>query len=89
MRFAIGKLEYFNKLGFDTEIWRKSVDGTQALVHAEFALTAADKNRLEIYDAQSEAFRALLASPEWTKEEYVQDIYSDEEIEVLEDSLPQ
>ena len=70
MKFAIGDLEYFNSLGFNTEHWRKSVDGTKAMAHAEFVLTLADKEKIEIYDIQSENFRALLASPEWTKEEY-------------------
>lgn len=70
MKFAIGDLEYFNSLGFNTEHWRKSVDGTKAMAHSEFVLTLANKEQLEIYDIQSESFRALLASPEWTKEEY-------------------
>ena len=78
MKFAIGDLEYFNSLGFNTEHWRKSVDGKKAMAHAEFVLTLADKSKLEIYDIQSEDFRTLLASPEWTKEEYVEDVYSDE-----------
>ena len=78
MKFAIGDLEYFNSLGFNTEHWRKSVDGTKAMAHAEFVLALADKNQLEIYDIQGESFRTLLASPEWTKEEYVEDVYSDE-----------
>lgn len=82
MKFAIGDLEYFNSLGFNTEHWRKSVDGTKAMAHSEFVLTLADKNELEIYDIQSESFRELLASPEWTKEEYVTDPFSDEEITV-------
>ena len=78
MKFAIGDLEYFNSLGFNTEHWRKSVDGTKAMAHSEFVLALADKNQLEIYDIQGESFRTLLASPEWTKEEYVEDVYSDE-----------
>lgn len=78
MKFAIGDLEYFNSLGFNTEHWRKSVDGTKAMAHAEFVLTLADKSKIEIYDIQGESFKELLASPEWTKEEYVEDVYSDE-----------
>ena len=78
MKFAIGDLEYFNSLGFNTEHWRKSVDGTKAMAHSEFVLALADKNQLEIYDIQGESFKTLLASPEQTKEEYVEDVYSDE-----------
>ena len=81
MKFAIGELEYFNSLGFNTEHWRKSVDGTKAMAHAEFLLTLADKNELEIYDIQEESFRELLASPEWTKEEYAlpEEMFEEEE----------
>lgn len=82
MKFAIGDLEYFNSLGFNTTHWRKSVDGTKAMAHSEFVLTLADKEQLEIYDIQGEDFRALLASPEWSKEEYVKDPFSDDEITV-------
>ena len=81
MKFAIGDLEYFNSLGFNTEHWRKSVDGTKAMAHAEFVLTLADKNEIEIYDIQSESFKELLASPEWTKEEYAlpEEMFEEEE----------
>lgn len=85
MKFAIGDLEYFNSLGFNTEHWRKSVDDTKAMAHAEFILTLADKSKLEIYDIQSEDFRTLLASPEWSKEEYVTDPFSDEEVTVKDE----
>ena len=83
MKFAIGDLEYFNSLGFNTEHWRKSVDGTKAMAHAEFLLTLADKNELEIYDIQGKSFRELLASPEWTKEEYAlpEEMFEEEEEE--------
>lgn len=78
MKFAISNLSYYDSLGFNTEHWRKSVDGTKAMAHSEFVLTLADKEQLEIYDIQSKSFKELLASPEWTKEEYVEDVYSDE-----------
>ena len=79
MKFAIGDLEYFNSLGFNTEHWRKSVDGTQAIVHSEFAEVLCENDKIDIYDFQDKEFRELLASPEWTKEEYVKDPFSDEE----------
>ena len=81
MKFAISNLSYYDSLGFNTEHWRKSVDGTKAMAHAEFVLTLADKNEIEIYDIQDEDFRALLASPEWTKEEYAlpEEMFEEEE----------
>ena len=69
MRFCIGELEYFNSLGFDTEHWRKSVDGTKALVHASFALVVCDENKLDIYNHNSSELKEILNSEEWTHKE--------------------
>jgi len=37
---------------------------------AEFVLSAANKSEVDVYDVRSEEFKTLLASSEWTKEEY-------------------
>lgn len=70
MKFAIAEKAYLDILGFITEPLRHSVDGTKVLAHAEFILSAAEKSKVEVYDVQSPEFKELLASPEWTKEEY-------------------
>ncbi|QPI17131.1 hypothetical protein [Staphylococcus phage vB_StaM_SA1] len=37
MKFAIANVEFFDKLGYNTEHWRKSVDGTLTICHLEYA----------------------------------------------------
>ena len=69
MKFAIGSLEYFNSLGFNTEHWRKSVDGTLAMVHYDFAKVLCDDSQLEIYQHDSQEFEAILNSEAWTQQE--------------------
>lgn len=69
MRFCIGELNYFQAIGFDTKYWRKSVDGTKAMCHAEFALTLANPEYLEIYEHNDPAFTELLQSDIWTEQE--------------------
>ena len=69
MKFAIGKVSYYESLGFNTENWRKSIDGTQAIVHAEFAEVLCEDDKIDIYDFQDETFKELMSSPEWTEQE--------------------
>lgn len=70
MKFAIASLEYWNALGYDTTHWRKSVDGTLAMCHYNFAVLA-DENEIEVYDVASQEFKDLLASEVWSKQEYI------------------
>lgn len=37
MKFAIANVEFFDKLGYNTEFWRKSIDGTLTICHLEYA----------------------------------------------------
>ena len=36
MKFSIATVEFWQSVGFDTTNWRKSIDGTKALVHDKF-----------------------------------------------------
>lgn len=70
MIFCIGLVEYFNSIGFDTTDWRKSVDGTKAIVHENFVkvlIPEGDAN-LTYYAYPSVELDDLLNSPEWTNE---------------------
>lgn len=73
MKFAIGNTEYFNSLGFDTTHWRKSLDGTQSVVHYDTVQFLADKSEITIYRHDDEAFGKVMMSKEWTEqvEEYI------------------
>lgn len=73
MNFAIGNTEYFNLLGFDTTHWRKSLNGTQSVVHYDTVQFLADESEITIYRHDDEAFREVMMSKEWT-EQVVEDI---------------
>ena len=70
MRFAIAPTQYFHDLGFDTTHWRKSLDGSKAICHAEFALTLGSKNNMEIYEHNSKELQEILQGEEWSNSEY-------------------
>ncbi|MFD2829246.1 hypothetical protein [Corticicoccus populi] len=68
MKYSIGKLLYFNELGFNTEHWRKSLNGEYAVVHYDTVKFVVDKDRLELYNHNSEEFIRLMNSSEWSEE---------------------
>jgi len=37
MKFVIANVEFFEKLGYSTKYWRKSVDGNKTICHLEYA----------------------------------------------------
>jgi hypothetical protein len=73
MKFCISTIQYFESVGFSTTDWRKSVDGTKAIVHLEYAQTLipnieTDKN-VQIYECPSDELNNLLSSSEWSVKE--------------------
>lgn len=73
MRFCIANVEYFETVGFDTTDWRKSVDGTKAIVHYNYVkvlIPESDVN-LTLYSYPSVELDTILNSPEWTSEEVI------------------
>lgn len=68
MNFAIGNTEYFNTLGFDTTHWRKSLDGTQTVVHYDTVQFLADESEITLYRHDDESFREVMMSKEWTEQ---------------------
>ena len=71
MKFVIAEVEFFQRLGYNTKYWRKSVDGKKTICHLEYAEILAhdlDKNEnVQIVDA-SEA-QDIMATDEWSWEE--------------------
>lgn len=64
MKFCIATVAFWQSIGFDTEYWRTSTDGTKALCHSKFASTLVniDGNpNISTYDIDSEAFQQILA----------------------------
>lgn len=68
MNFAIGNTEYFQSLGFNTEHWRKSLDGTSAVVHYDTVQFLADESQITLYRHDDQAFKDVMMSKEWTEE---------------------
>ena len=71
MKFVIANVEFFERLGYSTKYWRKSLDGSRTICHLEYAEILAhdlDKNEnVQIVDA-SEA-QDIMATDEWSWEE--------------------
>ena len=68
MNFAIGNTEYFNSLGFDTTHWRKTLNGTQSVVHYDTVQFLADESEITIYRHDDEEFREVMLSEKWTEQ---------------------
>jgi hypothetical protein len=70
MKFAIATVENFEKHGFDTTDFRKSVDGTKAIIHQGYVETlveAVENNEdFTIYTAPSSELTSLLSGSEWS-----------------------
>ena len=70
MKFCITTVTYFKSIGFDTTNWRKSVDGTKAIVHDRFIKVIVpeyltDAN-IATYECPSDELDALLSNSEWS-----------------------
>lgn len=70
MKFVIATITYFNNIGFDTADWRKSIDGTKAIVHENFVkvlLPSVETDiNVQVLTCPSAELDALLNSEEWT-----------------------
>ena len=62
MKFSIATVEFWQSVGFDTTNWRKSIDGTKALVHDKFARALVDLNNENVVtlDVDSEEFKQII-----------------------------
>ena len=62
MKFSIATVEFWQSVGFDTTYWRKSIDGTKALVHDKFASALVDLNNENVItlDVDSEEFKQII-----------------------------
>lgn len=65
MKFCVAKIAFWQAVGFDTEYWRTSTDGTKALCHDKFARTLVDIDNnpnVQTYDIDSPEFEQLIAN---------------------------
>lgn len=74
MEFCISTVSYFESIGFDTTGWRKSSDGTKAIVHDRFIKILIPSYltnvNIQTYVCPSDEFDTLLDSPEWKTKEF-------------------
>lgn len=68
MNFAIGNTEYYDSLGFDTTHWRKSLDGTQSVVHYDTVQFIADESEIMLYRHDDDTFKDVMMSKDWTEQ---------------------
>lgn len=70
MKFCIALVTYWQSVGFDTTNWRKSVDGTKAIVHEGYVKVLVPdyetNPNITIYNCPSTELDTLLNSSEWT-----------------------
>lgn len=73
MKFCIATIQYWQSHGFNTDEWRKSTDGTKALVHIDYAKTlipdVESQADVAIYVHPSSELDEILNSEEWTVSE--------------------
>lgn len=69
MKFAIATVVFWQSVGFDTDKWRKSADGSLAMVHIEFARVlvpdAEANENISVYDSPSTELDILLENDDW------------------------
>lgn len=71
MYFAIGTVEFFEKLGYNTKYWRKTNDGNTTICHLEYAeiLVHDLKSNPEVKIVDATEAREIVSSKEWVDEE--------------------
>lgn len=69
MKFAIAPVTYWDSIGFDTTEWRKSLDGTKAICHLEYAeklgANLHANPQVQIIDSVDPNLKNILESSEW------------------------
>ena len=71
MKFVIAEISFFERLGYNTKYWRKSVDVSKTICHLEYAEILAhdleSNDKVQIVDAPEA--QDIMATDEWSWEE--------------------
>lgn len=71
MKFVIAEVSFFERLGYNTKYWRKSVDGMKTICHLEYAEILANdlhnNPKVQIVDATKA--QDVMTTDEWSWEE--------------------
>lgn len=67
MYFAIGTVEFFEKIGYNTKYWRKSSDETLTICHLEYAeiLTGNLTENPEVEIVDISKAKEIINSEKW------------------------
>lgn len=73
MKFVIAEISFFERLGYNTKYWRKSVDGKKTICHLEYAEILAHDlhNNPEVQIVDAPEAQDIMATEEWTQEENI------------------
>jgi hypothetical protein len=70
MDFCIASVAFWQSHGFDTSNWRKSTDGTLALVHRTYAAVlvpdTVENEAVTVYRSPSAELDGVLGGVEWS-----------------------
>ena len=71
MKFVIGEISFFERLGYNTRYWRKNKDESKTICHLEYAEILAhdleSNDKVQIVDAPEAS--EIMATDEWSWEE--------------------
>ena len=68
MKFVIIPVDRLAELGIDSTEFRKSNDGSLAILHEEFLRPVTETSALQGYEHDSKELIELLNSPAWNKD---------------------
>lgn len=71
MKFVIAEVEFFERLGYNTKYWRKSVDGKKTICHLEYAeILAYDlHNNPEAQIVDAVEAQDIMETEEWKQDD--------------------
>lgn len=71
MKFVIANVEFFERLGYNTKYWRKSVDGNKTICHLEYAeiLDNEIQEEEEVLVIDATEAQDIMNTEEWSSKE--------------------
>ena len=71
MKFVIAEVSFFERLGYNTKYWRKSVDGNKTICHLEYAeiLDNGIQEEEEVLVVDATEAQDIMATEDWSWKE--------------------
>ena len=68
MKFVIAEVSFFERLGYNTKYWRKSVDGNKTICHLEYAeiLDNGIQEEEEVLVVDATEAQDIMATEDWS-----------------------